>query len=64
MIITPQAARALEQQARNELRLMSEQEALEATDRLLSMAAEADYPEEREQSSGLIERQKILFRLH
>lgn len=63
MILSGDAARAMRQQIQDELRSLSEEEALEATDRLLAMAAEAEYPEERKQSVGLIERQKILYRL-
>lgn len=62
MIILSEAAAALEAQARDEIRSLTDAEALLASDQLLSMAATAWYPPEKEQSLGLIERQRILYR--
>lgn len=63
MIISAEAAKALAMQHRSELRLMTEREALKAADQLLAMAANARYPIEKEKSEGLIERQRILYKI-
>ena len=63
MIINPKSAKAVERQHRDELRNLSESDALLAADRLLAMAADTTWPPEREHSSGLIERQRILYRI-
>jgi len=63
MIKDRETASALATQHRAELRGLTEREALAAADRLLAMAARTQYPPERERSEGLIERQRILFRI-
>ncbi len=61
MIINRDTAEALDRQHREELRSLTERQALAATDCLLAMAASARYPAEKERSDGLIERQRILY---
>jgi hypothetical protein len=61
MIIHQHTAKALEKQRREELRGLTERDALLATEQLLAMAAEATYPPEKEQSADLIIRQRILY---
>ncbi|MFZ9937818.1 MAG: hypothetical protein ACO3JG_12300 [Luteolibacter sp.] len=63
MIVSPEAAKALAMQHRAELRAMTERDALIVADQLLAMAAIARYPIEKERSQGLIERQRILYRI-
>jgi len=63
MIYHPNAVAALEEQARNELRALTEEEALEAADRLLSLAETAQFPPHKEKSLGLIARQRLLYQL-
>lgn len=63
MIVSRQAAEALERQHDHELRRMTEREAVVAADRLLAIAATADYPPERKASVGLIARQRILHQI-
>jgi hypothetical protein len=61
MIIHPHTAKALEKQRREELRVLTERDALQATEQLLDMAAKATYPPEKERSADLIMRQRILY---
>ena len=61
MIIRQESAEALDKQHREELRSLTEHQALHAADLLLAMAAKASYPASKEQSDGLIERQRILY---
>jgi hypothetical protein len=63
MILTPEAVKALAIQHRVELRAMTQRDALIAADRLLAMAASAHYPAHKERSDGIIERQRILYRI-
>jgi hypothetical protein len=63
MIVTQEAAKAIAMQHHAELRAMSERDALIAADRLLAMAASAPFPAEKERSDGIIERQRILYRI-
>ena len=63
MIMTPEATLALERQTQAEIRSLTDDEALHASEQLLCMASTAWYPKERDQSSGLIERQRILYQL-
>ncbi len=50
-------------QHRAELRAMTERDALLAADRLLAMAASVTYPADKGNSAGIIERQRILYRI-
>lgn len=61
MIISRQSADALDRQHRDELRALTERQALAAADHLLALAAAAPYPPERARSEGLVERQRILY---
>lgn len=61
MIVDQNTARALEIQRRDELRNLTERDALVAADRLLAMAAAAPYPPDKQRSAGLIMRQRILY---
>jgi hypothetical protein len=63
MIVTQEAAKALAMQHHAELRAMTERDALIAADRLLAMAASAPYPSGKERSDGIIERQRILYKI-
>jgi len=63
MILKPETIEALAMQHRAELRAMTAREALTAADQLLAMAANASYPDEKEKSAGLIERQRILYKI-
>jgi hypothetical protein len=56
------AGPALEEVRRQELRDLSDERALEATDELLSMAGLAPLPPERLRSSGLVAQQALLHR--
>lgn len=63
MIISQEIANTLDRIKRMELLALTEKDALAYTDDLLSLAASAKYPATREQSPGLIERQRILYNL-
>ena len=56
------AGPALEEVRRRELRDLSDERALEATDELLSMMGLAPLPPERLRSSGLVAQQALLHR--
>lgn len=63
MIVNQASAKALAMQHRAELRAMTERDALLAADRLLAMAASVTYPADKGNSAGIIERQRILYRI-
>lgn len=63
MILDQESSKALDCQHRAELRALTERDALVAAERLLAMAATAPWPAEKECSHGLIERQRLLYRI-
>jgi hypothetical protein len=63
MIISHESAKALENIKRMELAKLTREESLAGSDALLALAAKAKYPDEREQSAGIIECQRILYNL-
>ena len=63
-VITDQkSAEALERQRRAELRALTAPEVLAAAHHLLDLAVDATWPPEKERSEGLVERQRILYRI-
>ena len=56
-----EAAAALEQQARDELRSLTDEEAAEAADQLLALATPKSPAAQEAKLQGLIERQRILY---
>lgn len=56
------AAPALEEQRRRELRSLTAEQALTATETLLALASAAGLSAERRASSGLVEQQRLLHR--
>jgi hypothetical protein len=63
MILDQESAKALDSQHRAELRALTERDALVATEQLLAMAATARWPAEKDCSHGLVERQRLLYRI-
>lgn len=54
-----EAGRALESVRRSELRALTDEAALTATDRLLSLGAQARLSAKRSRTSGLVEQQRL-----
>jgi hypothetical protein len=58
------ASVALEKRRRHELRLLSESDACEASDNLLSLADPSSLPASRRFTSGLVQQQALFHRRH
>jgi len=56
-----EAAGALEEQRRSELRALTAKRALAASDSLLSLASPGDLPADRRGHSGLVEQQRLFL---